>query len=83
MIMEPSEPRATSLTALNFFRSAQTLCGLNTGPAARPSVEDASAFDDGGAENVNTSPLEDRAENVSSQQVIFEMHASLIDCGGR
>ena len=89
-IMDPSNPRATSLTELNFFLKAQTLCGLNTaGFVFRfSSTEPISAceeadWDEGGAEKVNTSPLEDKAAIVSSQLVIFEICEPLKDCGGR
>jgi hypothetical protein len=68
MIIEPT------LTALNFFRSAHTLCGAN----ALPSLEKLSPVDFGG-ENVKTSPFSDKAAKVSSQHVTFEMSESLMD----
>ena len=67
-----------TFTAENFFLSAHTLCGLNALPS--PEVE---SKPEEGAEKVNTSPFDERAANVSSQHVIFEICESLIDCGGR
>jgi hypothetical protein len=81
MIMEPSEPMETSLTALNFFLRAHAFCGLKTGPTGLTSGIVLSELEL--AENVKISPLEDKAANISSQHVILTMCASLIDCGGR
>jgi hypothetical protein len=66
-----------TFTAENFFLSAHTLCGLNALPS--PEVE---SKPEEGAEKVNTSPFDERAAKVSSQQVTFEICKSLL-CGGR